>query len=78
MNFLKKLLLEYKDMFAWPYKDLKCIPLELAQQHIELDTLIPLAHQARYKMNTNYVIVVKQDVDKLLITRFIKLIEEVT
>jgi hypothetical protein len=44
LNFLKKLLLEYKDVFAWIYKDLKGIPLELAQHHIELDTSIPPAH----------------------------------
>jgi hypothetical protein len=44
MNSLKKLLLEYKDMFAWTYKDLKCISLELAYHHIELDTSIPPAH----------------------------------
>jgi hypothetical protein len=44
MNYLKKLLLEYKDVFAWTYKDLKGIPLELAQHCIELDTSIPPAH----------------------------------
>jgi hypothetical protein len=44
MNYLKKLLLEYKDVFAWTYKDLKCIPLELAQHCIELDASIPPTH----------------------------------
>ncbi len=44
LNSLKKLLLEYKDVFAWTYKDLKGIPLELAQHRIKLDTSIPLAH----------------------------------
>jgi hypothetical protein len=29
-------------------------------------------------MNTNYVIVVNQDINKLLATRFIKLVEEAT
>jgi hypothetical protein len=77
MNFLK-LLLEYKDVFALTYKDLKNIHLELAQHCIELDSLIPLAHHARYRMNPNYVVVVKQDINKLLATRFIQLIEEAT
>ncbi len=36
-------------------KDLKGIPLELAQHIIELDTTIPLAHHARYRLNLNYV-----------------------
>jgi len=70
MNSLK-LLLEYKDMFAWTYKDLKDIPPELAQHRIELDILIPQAHQAKYKMKPNYTIVVKHDIDKLLIAKFI-------
>jgi hypothetical protein len=68
MNYLKKLLLEYEDMFAWTYKDLKDIPLELAQHRIELDKSIPLAHQTKYKMNPNYVIVFKHDINKLLTT----------
>jgi hypothetical protein len=40
MNSLKELLIEYKDVFTWMYKDLKGIPPKLAQHHIELDTLI--------------------------------------
>jgi hypothetical protein len=53
------LLKELKDVFAWTYKDLKGIPLELAQHRIELDTSIPRARQARYKLNPNYATVVK-------------------
>ncbi len=59
MNSLKKLLLKYKDMFPWTYKDLKSIPPELAQHRIELDKSIPPSHQARYKMNPNYVVAIK-------------------
>jgi hypothetical protein len=40
-------LKEFKYVFAWTYKDLKNIPLELAQHIIELDTSIPITHQAR-------------------------------
>jgi hypothetical protein len=50
----------------------------LAQHKIELYTLIPLAHQARYGLNPNNVVVVKHDIDKLLTTRFIQLVEEAT
>jgi predicted transcriptional regulator len=42
---LQMLLKEFKDVFAWIDKDLKGIPLELAQQIIELDTSIPPTHQ---------------------------------
>jgi len=45
---LKQLLKEFKDFFAWTYKDLKGIPLELAKHKIELNIIIPLAHQARF------------------------------
>jgi hypothetical protein len=41
------LLEEFKDVFAYNYKDLKGIPLELVQHKIELDTSIPPLHQAR-------------------------------
>jgi hypothetical protein len=64
------LLKEFKDAFAWTYKDLKGIPLELAQHRIELDVLIPPTHQARYRLNPNYVEIVKHDIDKLLTVSF--------
>lgn len=54
-------------MFALTYKDLKGILLELAQRHIELDTSIPLTHQTKSKMNPNYDVVVKYDINKLLV-----------
>jgi hypothetical protein len=44
MSFLRGLLIEYKDIFGWTYKDLKGIPLELTHHHIKWDTLIPRTH----------------------------------
>jgi hypothetical protein len=41
---LIELLKEFKDVFAWTYKDLKVIPLEISQHKIEFDTIVPLAH----------------------------------
>ncbi len=67
---LKQLLKEFKDVFTWTYKDLKGIPLELAEHKIELDTTIPLTHQARYRLNPNYAMTMKQDIDKLLAIGF--------
>ncbi len=57
---------------------MKGIPPELAQHIIELDTTISLAHHARYKFNPNYAIIVKQEIDKLLTTGFIKSVKEAT
>ncbi len=56
---MEQLLKEFKDVFTWTYIDLKGIPLELAQHRIELDTTIPPAHQARYRLIPNYTIIVK-------------------
>jgi len=58
--------------FAWTYKDLKRVPLELAQQKFELDNTIPPTHQVTYRLNPNYVTIVKQDIDKLLVAEFIR------
>jgi hypothetical protein len=38
--------------------------------------LIPLTHQTRYRLNPNYVVIVKQNIDKLLVTSFIKPMEK--
>ncbi len=65
-------------MFAWTYMDLKGIPLKLVQHRIELDTSIPPAHQARYRLNLNYATVVKQNIDNLFVARFIQPVKEVT
>jgi hypothetical protein len=43
-----------------------------------LDIIIPSTHQTKYKLNPNYVIVVKQDINKLLAIGFIQYVEEVT
>jgi hypothetical protein len=68
---VEQLLKEFKDIFAWTYKDLKRIPPKLAQHKIELDTIVPQAHQARYELNPNYAIEVKQYIIKLLLRIYI-------
>jgi hypothetical protein len=75
---LQILFKEFKDVFVWTYKDLKGVPPKLSQHQIEFNTSIPLTHQARYTLNPNYVIIIKQNIDKLLATRFIQPIEEPT
>jgi hypothetical protein len=54
---------------------LKGIPPHIAQHQIELNN-IPQARQVRYKMNPNYVTMVKHDLDKLFDAKFIAQIEE--
>jgi len=65
-------------MFAWAYKVLKGIPPWWAQHYIELDTSIPPSHEAKYKMNPNYIVTIKHDIDSLLITRFTLPVKEAT
>jgi len=48
---VEQLLKKFKDVFTWTYKDLKGIPLDLAQHKIELDITIPPSYQAKYKLN---------------------------
>ncbi len=59
-------------MFALTYKDLKGIPPKLVQHKIGLNTSITPTHQPRYKLNPNYVVIVKHDIDKLLFIGFIQ------
>jgi len=75
---VEQLLKEFKDVFAWTYKNMKRIPLELTQHKIDLDITILLAHQTKYRLNPNYVTKVKQDIDKLLSVGFIEYIKEAT
>ncbi len=75
---MEQLLKEFKDVFAWTYKDLKGIPPKLAQHKIKFNTIVPSTHQSRYRLNPNYVIIVKQNIDKLLTIIFIQFVEEAT
>ncbi len=75
---MEQLLKEFKDVFAWTYKNLKGIAPKLTQHRIKLDTIIPLSHRAMYRSNPNYVAIVKQDIDKLLTIIFIQSVEEAT
>lgn len=66
------------DIFTWSYKDLKGIPPHIAQHKIELYITIPLGLHARYRMNSNYATMVKQNLHKLLVARFIAIDGETT
>jgi hypothetical protein len=41
-------------------------------------TLLYLAHQTRERLNPNYATTIKQDINKLLVARFIEFVEEAT
>jgi len=52
------------------------IPPQIVRHRIEFNTTNPLAHQIKYQMNQNYVVIVKHDLNKFLSTSFIALVEE--
>ncbi len=42
----------------------------------DIDIIIPPSHQVCYYMNPNYVVVIKQDLDELLVVDFIESMEQ--
>jgi hypothetical protein len=71
---IKELLVNYHDVFAWSYKDLKGILGEICEHKIELVVNAQPVKQRKYIMNPNYALFEK-NLDKLLDPKFINLIE---
>jgi len=72
---VKILLVEFKDAFAWSYKELKGILRSICKHKIKLiANACPIKRQP-YRMNPNYVQRVKEGLDKLLDAQFIFPIE---
>ena len=60
-----RIFLEYKDVFAWTYKDLKGVPPELCVHKI---SLVPGARPVRkrpYRMKKNYAAKVQEEITKM-------------
>ncbi len=61
-----KIFLEYKDVFAWTYKDLKGVLLELCVHRILLvEGAVPVRKRP-YRMNKNYVVQVTEEINRML------------
>lgn len=61
-----KIFMEYKDVFAWTYKDLKGVSSELYVHRIPLiEGAIPIQKRP-YRMNKNYVARVTDEIDRML------------
>jgi hypothetical protein len=56
---------------VWTYKNLKGIPSKLIEHIIKLDITIPRVHHTKYRLNPNYIGVMKQNIGKLLTKGFI-------
>jgi len=62
----KGLVLEFRDIFAWSYKDLKGIPREIVQHTIPLVPGAQPVRQKEQRMNPRLQLIVKAELEKLL------------
>ena len=61
-----KISLEYKDVFAWTYKDLKGVSPELCVHRISLVEGVVLVWKQSYRMNKNYAAQVTEEINRML------------
>ena len=61
-----KIFLEYKDVFAWTYKDLKGVSPEFCVHRIPLvEGVVPVRKQP-YRMNKNYAARITEEINQML------------
>ena len=73
---IKDLLLRFKDVFAFTYKDMKGIPPHMCEHKIELQPETKPIRQMCYTMNPNYAAKVKEEINKYLEAGFIYPVEK--
>ena len=66
---------EFSDTFAWSYEELKGIPREMMEHRILLIPGAKLIRQKERKMNPQLQLLVTAELERLLKTGFIKLVE---
>ena len=75
---LTALLKQYKDVFAWSFEDMKGLDPAFCQHQINLHKDAKPVQQRRYRLNPNYAIKVKEEIDKLLKVGFIRPVKKST
>jgi hypothetical protein len=75
---LMNVLREYKDVFAWSYEDMKGLNPEFYHYKINLAKDAIPVEQRRYRLNPNYAVKVKEEIDKLLRVGFIRPVKHAT
>ena len=71
----KALVMEYRDVFAWSYQELKGIPTEIAQHRIPILPGSKPVRQKERRMNPRLQMIVKAELEKLLQAGFIRPVE---
>ena len=75
---LMTLLKQYKDVFDWSFEDMKGLDLAFCQCQINLHKDTKPIQQCTYRLNPNYAIKVKEEIDKLLKVGFIRPVKKST
>ncbi|MCO5598447.1 hypothetical protein L7F22_052542 [Adiantum nelumboides] len=70
-------LKEYKDVFAWSYKDLKGDNTSICQQTIPLKSDVKPSRQCPYTYNKTFAKKIKEEIDKVKEVEFIYEIEHI-
>ena len=65
-----ELLMNFRDVFAWSYEDMQGLDPQLYQHQLHLSADAKPVAQQRYRMNPNYAVKLKEEIDKLLKSRF--------
>ncbi|XP_028068873.1 uncharacterized protein LOC114271452 [Camellia sinensis] len=73
-----ELLLEYKDVFAWAYKDMPGLSPKVAAHHLGIKHGIRLVKQAHRCIRPEHILKVEEEVDKLIKVRFIREVKYLT
>lgn len=68
-------LKEYRDVFAWSYKDLKGVDPDICQHTNPMREDAKPSRQRRYTYNDNFAKRIREEIDKLLEAEFIYEIE---
>jgi hypothetical protein len=66
-----RILKDYSDVFAWAPTDLEGIPAELGEHSIDLQEGAVPVRQCQYRLNPRYLLIVKEEIDRLLEVGFI-------
>ena len=67
------LLMEYQDVFAWSFEDMKGLDLTFCQHQINLHDDVKPMQLRRYRLNPNYIVKVKKSTNYSQLDLFIRL-----
>ena len=73
-----ELLTNFQDVFAWSYEDMWGLDPQLYQHQSHLSTDAKPVAQWHYRMNPNYAVKLKEEIDKLLRFGFIHPVKQAT